>query len=57
MNILLLTIPVSLLLGLGFIAGFIWAARDDQWSDLDTPAQRMLQEQDFNVTVSKGKQT
>lgn len=44
MNILWLTIPVSLLLGFGFIASFIWATDDDQWRDLDTPAQRMLQE-------------
>ncbi|MBX3019533.1 MAG: cbb3-type cytochrome oxidase assembly protein CcoS [Bdellovibrionaceae bacterium] len=48
MNILWLTIPVSLLLGIGFILSFIWATGDDQWGDLDTPAQRMLQDQDVH---------
>lgn len=55
MNILWITIPVSLLLGLGFIAGFIWATGDDQWGDLDTPAQRMLQDQQDSVTTASTK--
>lgn len=46
MNILWLTIPVSLVLGIGFILSFVWATGNDQWGDLDTPAQRMLQDQD-----------
>lgn len=53
MNILWITIPASLLLGLGFIIAFIWAARSDQWNDLDTPPQRMLGDQFENEKDQK----
>lgn len=46
MNILIITIPVSLALGLGFIAAFVWATRSSQWNDLETPARRILFDQD-----------
>ena len=42
MNLLLLTIPVSLLLAAVFVAAFIMAVRRDQFDDLVTPAHRML---------------
>lgn len=42
MNILTLMIPMSLLLGAGFLGAFVWALRSDQFEDLDTPAHRML---------------
>ncbi len=44
MELLYVAIPVSLLVAAGFLLAFIWAARDDQFSDLDTPATRMLHE-------------
>jgi len=42
MNILIVLIPLSLLLlGLA-IAAFFWATGDGQFDDLDTPAHRIL---------------
>lgn len=42
MNILFLMIPLSLLLGIGFVGAFIWAAKQGQFDDLETPAHRIL---------------
>lgn len=42
MNIIVLMIPMALILGFGFLAAFFFAANGDQFSDLETPAQRML---------------
>lgn len=42
MNILLVLVPISLiLLGLAIYA-FVWAVRDGQYDDLDTPALDIL---------------
>jgi len=35
-------VPAALLLGLGFLFGFIWAAKAGQYDDLETPAVRIL---------------
>ena len=35
-------IALSLLIALGFLAAFIWATRDGQYDDDQTPAIRML---------------
>jgi len=42
MTLLYIAIPVSLVVAAGFLIAFVWAARDDQFADLDTPPQRML---------------
>jgi len=42
MSVVILLVPLALLLGLGFLAAYIWAVRHDQFSDGDTPAVRML---------------
>jgi cbb3-type cytochrome oxidase maturation protein len=47
MNILILMIPASILLGVGFLGAFIWALRSDQYEDLDTPAHRILVQDDI----------
>lgn len=44
MNILLLMIPVSILLGFGFLAGFIWSVASGQLDDTETPAHRILED-------------
>jgi cbb3-type cytochrome oxidase maturation protein len=41
-TLLTIAIPVALLVAAGAVVAFIWAARGDQWEDLDTPPQRML---------------
>lgn len=42
MTLLTIAIPVALLVAAGAVAAFIWAARTDQFEDLDTPPRRML---------------
>ena len=42
MSVLLALIPLALLLGLGAVIAFVWAVRSGQLDDLDTPALRVL---------------
>lgn len=42
MNVIALIIPLSILLGVLFVVCFIIAARSGQYDDLDTPAYRLL---------------
>ncbi len=42
MNILIMTIPISLTLGLLFLLFYLAAVSDDQFEDLETPAQLPL---------------
>ena len=42
MNALIFLIPVSLVLGLIGLAGFLWALRSRQYDDLDGAAARIL---------------
>jgi cbb3-type cytochrome oxidase maturation protein len=44
MNILFLLIPLSLLLLLAIVGAFIWAVRNGQFEDLDTPPLDILRE-------------
>ncbi len=42
MEILLMMIPISFLLSLGFLISFLWSVKNDQWQDTNTPAHRIL---------------
>ncbi|MFO0783903.1 MAG: cbb3-type cytochrome oxidase assembly protein CcoS [Phycisphaerales bacterium] len=42
MTLIYIALPVALLVAAGAVVAFIWAARNDQFTDLDTPPQRML---------------
>ncbi len=44
MSILVLMIPMALLLGLGFLAAFLYSLNSGQFDDVDTPAHRILQD-------------
>lgn len=46
MSVLLYLIPIALLLGLGWLAAFLWAMRSKQFDDLDGAAMRILNEDD-----------
>ena len=46
MNILLILVPLALLLAAVAVAGFFWAVRDGQFDDTETPAVRVLFEDD-----------
>ncbi len=47
MNIFYLLIGVSLLAALIFLGAFIWAVRNGQFDDNDTPARRILFDDDI----------
>ena len=42
MTLIYIALPVALAIAAGAVVAFVWAARDDQFQDLDTPPQRML---------------
>lgn len=42
MSVIFLLLPVAILLVAGFVALFVWAARDGQFDDVRTPQLRML---------------
>ncbi|MBN1985086.1 MAG: cbb3-type cytochrome oxidase assembly protein CcoS [Prolixibacteraceae bacterium] len=53
MNIFYLLIGVSLLAALIFLAAFIWAVRSGQFDDNETPAIRMLFDDDSSEKEEK----
>lgn len=42
MGIIYLLLPIALLLGILFLAGYIWSAVNGQYEDLETPQHRIL---------------
>ena len=50
MLIIILTISISLILAGVFAAAFIWSARNGQYSDLVTPAHRILLDDNNKIT-------
>lgn len=46
MEVLPIVIPLAILLALSFIGGFIWMTVKGQYDDLETPAMRMLLEEE-----------
>lgn len=42
MTLLFIALPVALAIAACAVAAFAWAARNDQYDDLDTPPRRML---------------
>ena len=45
MIVILLLIPLSILIAIGFLAAFIWAVRSGQYEDTCTPSLRLLLEE------------
>ncbi len=45
MEALYVLIPISLMLASGALVCFIWAARKGQFSDLSSPAERLVMEE------------
>lgn len=46
MELVYLLLPMALALGALFLMGFLIAVRGDQFEDLETPAHRMLLDED-----------
>ncbi len=42
MNIIFLTLGVSIAIAILFLTAFIWATKKGQYDDLTTPSERML---------------
>ncbi len=42
MNIIFLTLGISIAIALVFLSAFIWAVKKGQYDDLTTPSERML---------------
>lgn len=45
MSVVFVMAPIALLLAAVFVGAFIWASRDGQFDDTDTPAHRVLLEE------------
>lgn len=57
MNIFYLLIGVSLFAALIFLGAFIWAVRDGQFDDNDTPARRILFDDDIVDDIVESGET
>jgi cbb3-type cytochrome oxidase maturation protein len=58
MNIIYLAIPLAIVLGSFFLLSFFWAVLQDQYDDVETPAHRMLLDDEKlveNPSVQKEK--
>jgi len=44
MSVILLLIPISIALAVGFLVAFVWAVRSGQYDDTCTPSMRVLVE-------------
>ena len=49
MNILFFLIPIALMLAGLAVWGFLWAARSGQFEDVETPALRILMDDERNT--------
>ncbi|NQU64713.1 MAG: cbb3-type cytochrome oxidase assembly protein CcoS [SAR324 cluster bacterium] len=56
MNVIYFLLPVALGLGSFFVVWFIWSVKGGQYDDLNTPAYRMLIEDEI-VEEKVGKKT
>ncbi len=46
MSVVFIVVPLALLIVLVAVVAYIWSARSGQFDDLDTPAVRMLHDDD-----------
>ena len=57
MIVILLLIPLSIIIAVGFLAAFIWAVRSGQYEDTCTPSMRLLLEEKRRQTDQSAKMT
>lgn len=46
MNVLLVLVPLALILAAAGVAAFVWSVRSGQYDDVETPAMRILMDDD-----------
>jgi len=56
MNAMIILVPFALILGLLFVGVFVWAVKNGQFDDLDTPAKRMLFEDKKHIKNHDNKE-
>ncbi len=49
MEIMFFLLPIAIILGASFVFFFIWATRSGQYDDLDSPAKRILFEENISM--------
>ncbi len=52
MNIIFLTLGISITIAILFLTAFIWATKKGQYDDLTTPSERMLID-DYEIKQTK----
>ena len=57
MNVLYLLLPLALLLAGSAVAVFVWAVKNGQFDDLETPAVRILHDDDELPEESKSQRS
>jgi cbb3-type cytochrome oxidase maturation protein len=54
MSVIYVLVPVAALLAAVGVAAFVWSVRHGQLDDLDTPAVRILHDEEDDVGTMKG---
>lgn len=57
MDIIYILLPATLVLAVIAVLGYIWAVKRGQFDDLDTPALRILVEDEVSLAAEKPSQT
>ena len=55
MNVLFLILPLTLVLAVAAVGAFAWATRSGQFDDLQTPALRILHDDDVSKPKGNSK--
>ena len=54
MNTIIFMVAVALLLSFGFVLSYVWASSNGQFEDLETPAHRMLKNDEIRKLTHEG---
>jgi cbb3-type cytochrome oxidase maturation protein len=57
MSVIIILLIVSILIAGGFLIGFIWSVKDGQFDDQQSPAQRMLFDNELKINQTNLKNT
>lgn len=53
MSVVYIALPIALLISIAFVVSFVWQVRTGQLDDLETPAMRMLFDDEARQTNSR----
>ena len=53
MSVLFIVLPLALVIVMIAVAAYVWSARTGQFDDLDTPAMRMLHDDDGSLADAR----